>query len=76
MPARAVRKFLIVVLARTNWMPSLFAGVMRRSKKNMRCKLMTELISTPSESSARPGNAMGLPGKMKMAVGVARLERE
>jgi hypothetical protein len=45
-------------------------------QSNMPSKLMTESISTHNESSARPGSVMGLPGKMRMAVGVVRLERE
>ena len=42
----------------------------------MRSRLMTELISTRSESSARPGSRMGWPGKMRTAPGVVQLARE
>ena len=74
-PLRAARKFLIVALEPTNWTRSLSAAVMWTFRYNMRSKLMMELISTRSESSARPGSMMGLPGKMKTAPGVVRLER-
>jgi len=73
---QAARKSSIAALELTNWMRLPSVAVMTRFKSNMPSKLMTESINTHNESSARPGSVMGLPGKMRMAVGVVRLERE